>query len=30
MTVTALLPADVAPPPMEARSAAAGSLEASA
>jgi signal transduction histidine kinase len=30
MTVTALLPAAVAPPPMEARSAAAGSLEASA
>jgi signal transduction histidine kinase len=30
MTVTALLPADVPPPPMEARSAAAGSLEASA
>lgn len=30
MIVTALLPAAVAPPPMEARSAAAGSLEASA
>jgi len=30
MTVTALLPAEVAPPPMEARSAAASSLEASA
>jgi signal transduction histidine kinase len=30
MSVTALLPATVAPPPMEARSAAAGSLEASA
>jgi two-component system, NarL family, sensor kinase len=30
MSVTALLPAALAPPPMEARSAAAGSLEASA